>query len=99
MESTSVFVPDEKLTFKSVKDTLQRFESMLSTSDAQFILCDLSPVIVCDSAGLAFLVEVARLCKLNRKQLLLKNMSQPMFDLATFSGLKPLFEELLDGKS
>lgn len=97
MHDATVFFPSTFLTFETVSGDLKRFLTMLKAGQANHFLFDLAHVVSCDSAGLAFLVEVVRLCKLKNKKLTIKHISDAMLDLATFCNIRYIFEELLDG--
>jgi phospholipid transport system transporter-binding protein len=91
MSQPIVFSPAELLTFSTVSSELNRFSSILKAHpDASFEF-DLSQVIQCDTAGLAFLIEVKRLCVLKENGFLVKKMPNMMVDLATFCGVNNLF--------
>ena len=91
MTQPIAFAPAELLTFGTVSSELNRFSSVLKAHpDASFEF-DLSQVIQCDTAGLAFLIEVKRLCTLKKNGFIVKEMPHMMVDLATFCGVNNLF--------
>lgn len=56
-------------------------------------LClDLTEVTLCDSAGLALLIEARKLCAKNNKSFEVKGMPSETLSLAEFCGVKELLE-------
>ncbi len=93
MSSPVVFFPADSLTKETVLSELARFLEVLNKHAKAWIILDLSQVLNCDSAGLALLIEVKRLCGLKQNKIRMQNMSNTMLDLATFFGVDNLFLE------
>ncbi len=99
MQNATTFSPATHLTFETVSKELNRLMALFASHDLKIMICDLGGVVHCDSAGLAFLIEVKRLCQTKKTRLLIQNMSQSMQDLATFCGVAHLFlGEVVDDK-
>lgn len=99
MQTPIQFRPDETLAFETVTADLSRFSVLLGAHpNAQFEL-DLSHVKRCDSAGLAFLVEVKRLCGVQGANIVFQGIPEVIEALAIFCGIKDLLwgEELTNG--
>jgi phospholipid transport system transporter-binding protein len=92
------FVPSRALVFDTVSSNLARFKHELKFYMQTQVLFDLNQVRQCDSAGIAFLVEVKRLCETKRCVLHLEGASEKILDLAAFCDVALLlFEEKVDG--
>lgn len=84
-----LFKPVKDLTFDSVPDESTRLMSILRDSKTvSKIVFDLSQVSRCDSAGLALLIDVKRLCKKHDKSLSFQGISDNIMALASFSGIE-----------
>lgn len=86
------FKPGIELTFKSVVAIRARlYQALIEDTSGSFGL-DLSNVRHCDSAGLALLIEVRKLCKKNKKIFEIIGMPSETQSLAEFCGVKGILE-------
>ncbi|MFI4962351.1 MAG: lipid asymmetry maintenance protein MlaB [Legionellales bacterium] len=84
------FKPGSELTFKSVVSVRANlFKALMAGSNQEFCL-DLSEVKLCDSAGLALLIEASKLCKRTNKVLKVTGISSATQSLAEFCGVKSI---------
>ncbi len=86
--SESIFKPSRELTFDTVQSDSQRLLKLLKHRDTSEIHLDLSDVVLCDSAGLALLIDAKKLCKQHKKELTIKGMTPDISALAEFCGVK-----------
>lgn len=84
------FKPGSKLTFDTVMDNRKKVLNVILSSQSGILHMDLSGVTRCDSAGLAFLLHVKKLCLAEGKQFTMTGLSQETEDLAEFCGVKTL---------
>jgi phospholipid transport system transporter-binding protein len=78
------FIIEGDLTFETIdKQTLKSFSFLKSAKE---ITIDLSRVSSTDSAGLALMVEWIKYSRLNRAQILFKNIPEQLLNLAKLSG-------------
>ena len=87
MSSMNAFKPANSLTFETVQSDLVRFRLYLKANQSFSLAVDLSHVILCDSAGLAFLVEAKRLSLLSNQTLQIMGMPSKVQMLAEFCGV------------
>lgn len=87
------FKPSDKLTFQTVQADRGRLVRQLNDSVMTTLFFDLSQVDLCDSAGLALLIETKRLCKQHNKKLVIEGMPQSVHALAEFCGLETILNE------
>ena len=86
------FKPAVDFTFKSVVALrAQLYQALMKDESLRFGL-DLSEVKHCDSAGLALLIEIRKLCKKNNKVFEIIGMSAKTRSLAEFCGVKDILE-------
>lgn len=86
------FKPGVELTFKSVVAVRAKlYKALMEDVSGRFGL-DLSEVRHCDSAGLALLIEVRKLCKKNKKIFDITCMPPETQSLAEFCGVKSILE-------
>jgi phospholipid transport system transporter-binding protein len=85
-----IFTLADELTFQTVVLERQRLLGVLRDKSHLMIKIDLSNVVICDSAGLALLLEVKRVCATANHVLMLSGMSSKMLALAEFCGLKTI---------
>ncbi|MCX7117147.1 MAG: STAS domain-containing protein [Legionellales bacterium] len=88
-----LFQPSNQLTFDTVKQDGQRLQKLLTLSKTSVIRMDLSQVSLCDSAGLALLIEVKRLCQRGEKILIIEGMPKVISALAEFCGVDALLAQ------
>jgi phospholipid transport system transporter-binding protein len=81
------FKPESELTFKSVVEVRKKLYKTLIKDNSNHFRLDLSNVTHCDSAGIALLVELSRLCKKNNKTFEIIGMSVKTQSLADFCGV------------
>lgn len=89
---TAHFKPGNELTFKSVVEIRSRLYNALIDEKIGRLRLDLSEVTLCDSAGMALLIEARKLCKKNNKSLEIIGMSAETQSLADFCGVKDILE-------
>ena len=90
--STLTFKPGAELTFKSVVTIREKLSNALLDTANNRLCLDLSEVIHCDSAGMALLVEIRKLCKQKNKIFEVIGMSAEAQSLADFCGVKDILE-------
>lgn len=90
--NTVHFKPETELTFKSVVKVRAEIYKVLMGEAMERLNLDLSDVTHCDSAGMALLIEVQKLCKKNNKILEIVGMSSETKSLADFCGVKDILE-------
>ena|SRR3990167_10932745 len=90
-KTTMCFLPATHLLFDTVAFELKRFLKLLDAHQKASFLLELKQVLQCDTAGLALLIEIKRLCRANQCSLLIQNMPDIMLDLAKFCGVSHLF--------
>ncbi len=78
------FMLPKTLTFDTVAANARRFMQMMHHQTQTDVVVDASDVTACDSAGLALLLEVRRVCKAQLCSLTIEGLRQNMLDLATF---------------
>jgi len=88
---TSVSVVSGKmLTFDTVQADLCRLLACIDAATEQHVLIELSEVTVCDSAGLAMLLELKRLSGLHDKAITFGRLPRCIQALAEFCGVDAL---------
>ncbi len=80
-----------KLTFATVANERARILKALENNDN--LLIDLMDVVLCDSAGLALLIDVNRNCTRLKKHLNLENIPNEINSLARFCGVDELLHK------
>ena len=86
------FKPGPALTFKSVVSVRDKlYKALMDDTSTKFCL-DLSDVTVCDSAGLALLIEARKLCRQSNKIFEVIGISPETLSLAEFCGVKSILE-------
>ena len=80
------------LTLSTVSSLAVKFEKLILASPSGLKI-DLSQVNKIDSAGLALLIRLLRLAKMNQKELQFTSLPQQLFALAKFAGVSQLFFE------
>ena len=93
MTKLNYFKPENALTFEFVADNKQKFMKVLQDSDLMSIHCDLSEVESCDSAGMALLIGMRRLCSQSDKELSIHPIPQPVRALAKLYGVEAIVYE------
>lgn len=89
---TITFKPGTELTFKSVVSVRAKlYHALIDDASTKFCL-DLSEVVVCDSAGLALLIEAKKLCGQSNKNFEVIGISSKTQSLAEFCGVKSILE-------
>ena len=91
---TALFKPSNALTFNTVESDRRRLFLEIQQSDASGFFLDLSDVTQCDSAGVALLVELKRLCKHDNKPFIIKGMPMVIEALAEFCGVNTILREV-----
>lgn len=84
----NVFKPGSQLTFETVMQEMQRFQCFLAQVSAQKISLELSDVTVCDSAGLAFLLEAKKHACQKNLGCDFQGLSEEMRSFVRFFGLE-----------
>lgn len=84
------FIPDAFLTFETVAKELARFNVLLKAQSHAKIHLDLSEVTSCDSAGLAFLIEIKRQTESTGARIIIEHMPQTVSSMAAFCGIEQL---------
>lgn len=81
------FTPSKTLTFATVHADNKCFLTLLNDAKTTSIRMVLEGILQCDSAGLAFLIEAKRLCKQQKKRLIIEGMPDVVYALAKFCGV------------
>ena len=76
-----------ELTFDTVQSDLRRLLAFIRGVDAPAVYIELSSVTVCDSAGLAMLLELKRLSAHENKRILFNGLPRCIEGLAEFCGV------------
>lgn len=84
------FKPSVELTFDTVQSDRKRLIDYLQDLNAVSLCLDLSDVGLCDSAGLALLIDAKRLCKKYNKILEIEGMPKSIYALAEFCGVEAI---------
>lgn len=90
--NTNYFKPGTELTFNSVVAIRNQLLKILKTDTSELFCLDLADVIHCDSAGLALLIEVKKLCKQHSKVFKVVGVSANTLSLAEFCGVNNILE-------
>lgn len=88
--SEQIFKPSHDLNFHTVNSDSIRLNKMLKEHNTTSIRFDLSDVRVCDSAGLALLIEAKRLSHKYNKILTIEQISKQIIALAKFCGVESM---------
>lgn len=83
----STFKPGSELTFNSVTSVYTSLSNAVTKKKEINICLDLSEVTRCDSAGLALLIELRRLCQHHKKTLEINGVPSQLQSLAEFCGV------------
>lgn len=92
MTKQRYFKPSKFLTFATVTEQRAQFMKLLETAPIESIHCDLDGVQICDSAGLAFLIDAKRLCHKQNRQLHIENASIDILALAKLYGIEKILD-------
>lgn len=84
------FKPSNELTFATVLPDSKRLAHFVRDNQAESLRLDLHDVVLCDSAGLALLIEAKRLCRQYNKTLAIEGMSNTIDALAKFCGVEAM---------
>lgn len=93
MANQRYFKPVNQLTFETVTADRLRLIDLLRSEQLDEIHCDLSDVTVCDSAGLALLIDIRRLCLKYHAKLVLQPIPEDVRALAIVYGVEQIFYE------
>lgn len=88
MTQSVIFTPSPVLTFQTVGLERKRLLVDIQSYSHLIVYIDLSNIVTCDSAGLALLLEVKRICNKASHILIMQGMSPAVMSLAEFCGLK-----------
>jgi phospholipid transport system transporter-binding protein len=86
------FQPSNELTFYTAPENIEALIVFLNRLNTDKLHLDLSAVTLCDSAGLALLIEAKRLCRQKNKTLIIQNMPKAINALAVFCGVSDIIE-------
>lgn len=92
MTKQSYFKPSQNLTFATVTAQRAQFAALLETERAASIYCDLTDVRLCDSAGLAFLIDARRICQSQQSTLVIEHASLDILALAKLYGIEKILD-------
>ncbi len=84
------FKPSHELTFDTVQLDSQRLVVLLRDTNTSSVRLDLGDVSLCDSAGLALLIEAKRLCGQFHKALVIEGVPKAILALAEFCGVEAM---------
>jgi len=91
--SVTAFRPATAITFLSVEQERQRFLAHCESLKDNVLVIDLLEVIHCDSAGIAFLIEMKRICNRLGRLSKITNMPASANALAEFYGIRELLND------
>lgn len=91
--TTVHFKPANTLTFETVCLDKQRWKALIKDRKPACLQCDLSAVSDCDSAGLALLVGMRRLCHLRGIRLMMLDTPKSIRALAVLYGVESILSE------
>lgn len=78
------------LTFETVASALHNVKNHITESGADRFTFDLAEVKSCDTAGLAYLVEIKRFCQLQKKVHSFENMPELVLSLLALYELEEI---------
>ena len=81
------FIPSSHLTIGTVEANSKRLMAFMRDAQSTKFSLDLSQVTVCDSAGLALIIEAKKLCTRYRKTFSVTSIPQSIHALAEFCGV------------
>ncbi|MBA2656378.1 MAG: STAS domain-containing protein [Tatlockia sp.] len=87
-----VFIPSQAMTFETVQADCQRLHQFCQDNKEPILNLQLSEVLQCDSAGLAFLIEAKRLCAHQNKTCNIIGLPQVVQALAEFCGVNEMLD-------
>ncbi len=90
--TSNYFKPLKNLTFATVNLERDNFAALIAKEQGSQIHCDLMDVQLCDSAGLAFLMDARRMCHQKNLKLLIANAPVDMLALAKLYGIDNLLK-------
>lgn len=85
-----MFKPSHELTFDTVQRDRKQLLLYVQAANRDIISLDLSHVRLCDSAGLALLIEAKRMSRLYKKLFKIIGMPEAIGALAEFCGVKAI---------
>lgn len=88
--ATLLFKPSTQLTFATVEADRRRLLDCCTMAGSEGIRVDLSEVTLCDSAGMALLIESKRLCMEHNKTCEIVGMTHAIRSLAEFCGVQDI---------
>lgn len=88
----SYFKPSNALTFETVTEQRSRFTALLASQQMSSMHFDLTDMKTCDSAGLAFLIDVKRLCGSQNTALIIEHASVDVLALAKLYGIEKILD-------
>ena len=93
MTDSNYIKPVSILTIATVAADRVRLIALLKESPSKAIHCDLSAVQTCDSAGLALLIDMRRLCRHYGSTLKIDHIPDDVRALATLYGVELILYE------
>ncbi|WP_131781840.1 STAS domain-containing protein [Legionella gresilensis] len=81
------FKAAKNLTFSMIEAERKRLLNYCHANKGSTLILSLEEVSLCDSAGLAFLIEFKRLARKYKKQSKLEGITESIFALAEFCGV------------
>lgn len=81
-----------ELSFQTVDEEYQKLVDFIERNSSNAISFDLSNVKICDSAGLALMLEAKKLSIQKNKKFSYNGVPKKVSKLARFSGIEELFE-------
>ncbi|HVT63346.1 MAG TPA: STAS domain-containing protein [Legionellaceae bacterium] len=92
MAQIDYFKPLQALTFETVTENKSQLLTLLKKTTVTVISCDLSDIRLCDSAGLAFLIEAQRVCQGQSIALQIDHISEDIRALAKLYGVEKILK-------
>ena len=88
--TNNLFYLNAVLTFDSVAKERERIKRFLATLNVANVCFSLKDVVQCDSAGLALLIEISRMCHQAKIDYKIEHIPSIVFALAEFCGVKTM---------
>ncbi|WP_419420889.1 STAS domain-containing protein [Legionella sp. D16C41] len=85
--NSSSFIPGQNLTFSTIESERKRLLNYCRSNEEQMLCLNLKNVSLCDSAGLAFLIDFKRLARKYNKQSKIEGFTETILALAEFYGV------------
>lgn len=92
MKQQKQFKPVQALTFATVMHHRSQLSQLLAQEPRMALRLDMSDVQICDSAGLAFLIDARRMCQQHQVALTVVHLSKEIVALAKLYGIEEMLK-------